>query len=172
MKYFFLFIYSLFIQIHAEITPPNYDFNLSKIEIFFPKKTIEEVKKNYPKIKIIEDAGDSKIYFIKFQAKEYTLDIYTQVKNEKIIDVYIRLPQYFHHDLVLKELQTNYKKQNSFSRKDGSALYTWLNQNGTNILYHGSCSITCFPMFLEIVSNESGMTPLYKKFNQAIPISK
>jgi len=172
MKYLFLFIYSLFIQIHAEITPPNYDFNLSKIEIFFPKKSFEEVKKKHPEIKIIEDGGDSKIYFIKFQAKEYTLDIYTQVKNEIIIDVYIRLPQYFHHDLVLKELQTNYKKQNSFSRKDGSALYTWLNQNGTNILYQGSCSITCFPMFLEIVSNESGITPLYKKFNQAIPISK
>jgi hypothetical protein len=78
------------------------------------------------------------------------------------------MPQYFNHDLFLKELQTKWKKQDKFVRKDQSSLYTWFNRDQMNILYHGSCSITCFPMFIEFSSLDKSLKPLYVKFNEAL----
>ena len=156
--------------IHAAITPPNYDFTLKSLETFLPGKSIEEVKKTYPKYKTLEDNGDAKLFLFEIKKPNYKLDIYTQVKKEQITDLYVRLPQFFVHDILLLELQTKWKKQDSFIRKDGSALYTWMNRDNFNIIYHGSCSITCFPMFLEIVSTEKSVHPLYNKFNEALPV--
>lgn len=163
----FIFLFSTII--HAAITPPNYDFTLNSLETFLPGKSIEEVKKANPKFKTIEDNGDAKTYLFIIKKPNYKLDIYTQVKKDVITDLYVRLPQHFVHDILLKDLQTKWKKQDRFVRKDGSALYTWMNRDNFNILYHGTCSITCFPMFLEIVSNEKSVRPLYNKLNEALP---
>lgn len=166
MKLLLIFFISV---IYAGIIPPNYDFNLKTLEIYYPGKLIEEVKKANPSFKIIEESGDKKIYFFQFKRSNYILDIYTQVNKDQITDLYVRLPQYFLHDLILKELQAKWKKQDRFKRKDGSALYTWLNRENFNIIYHGSCSITCFPMFLEIVSTDKTVKSFYRKFNEAFP---
>jgi hypothetical protein len=166
MKILFLLIS---FYLYAEITPPNYDFTLKSLEIFYPGKPIEEVKKLNPKYKTIEDNGDAKLFLFQIKKANYKLDIYTQVKKDQITDLYVRLPQHFIHDIVLKDLQKTWKKQDRFVRKDGSALYTWLNRDNFNIIYQGSCSITCFPMFLEIVSTDKAVKPLYNKFNEAVP---
>ena len=166
------FIFLFISLVHAEITPPNYDFTLKTLEIFYPGKPIEEVKKSYPKYKTIEDSGDKKIFLFHLKRPNYILDVYTQVKADQITDVYVRLPQHFLHDTLLKELQTKWKKQDRYTRKDGSALYTWFNRDNFNIIYHGSCSITCFPMFIEIMSTDKTVQPLYIKFNEALPISE
>jgi len=164
----FLFLLTSF-YLYAKITPPNYDFTLKSLEIFYPGKPIEEVKKLNPKYKTIEDNGDAKLLFFQIKKANYKLDIYTQVKKDQITDLYVRLPQHFVHDILLKDLQTTWKKQDRFIRKDGSALYTWMNRDNFNIIYQGSCSITCFPMFLEIVSTDKSVKPLYNKFNEAVP---
>ncbi len=165
LKIFLIF----FVRIHAEITPPNYDFTLKTLENFAPGKSIEELKKTNPKFDIFSETGDQKILRFKLQRKDYMLDIYTQVKKDIITDLFVRLPQHFLHDLFLKELQSKWKKQDKFVRHDKSALYIWLDKDSTNIIYHGSCSITCFPMFLEIVSTDKTVEPLYKKLNVALP---
>jgi hypothetical protein len=172
MKLFFIILFSLVTGVHAKITPPNYDFKFEIIENFFPTKSFEEIKKQKLKIETIEDNGDQKLFKIKLVKKDYSLDIYAQVKKDIIVDTYIRMPQYFSHDLFLKELQTKWKKQDKFKHKDGSSYYTWFNRDNMNILYQGSCSITCFPMFIEFVSTDKSVSPLYNKFNEALPIWK
>lgn len=154
----------------AEIKPPNNDFTLAVIESFFPGQSVEKIKSDKTiQLDIFEDNGNLKTLKIRLKKTNYTLDIYLQTKDDKITDLYVRLPQHFLHDLVLADLQKKYKKQDKFIRKDLSALYTWMNRDGNNIIYHGSCSITCFPMFLEIVSTEKTVTPFYQKFNVALP---
>lgn len=168
MKIFFLLLFNL---VHAGITPPNYDFSLNTLELFLPGKLIEDVKKANPKFKIVEENGEKKILLFQYKRPNYILDLYTQVNKDKITDLYVRLPQHFIHDSFLKELQTKWKKQDRFTRKDGSALYTWFNRDNFNIIYQGSCSITCFPMFIEIMSTDKTVQPLYIKLNEAVPAS-
>ncbi|MBC7712156.1 MAG: hypothetical protein H7177_02390 [Rhizobacter sp.] len=164
----FLMVFST--PLHPEIKPPNYDFTLALIEPFFPGKSITDIHKDKTiKSDIFEDNGNAKIIRFKLKRANYSLDIYTQVKDDKISDVFVRLPQYFIHDLFLTDLVKRYKKQDKFIRHDMSALYVWMNRDGNNILYHGSCSITCFPMFVEVVNKDPKVIPLYQKFNEALP---
>lgn len=165
LSYLFASIFS----IHAEITPPNYDFTLKSIDNFTPGKNIEEIKKQNPKFDIFEDNGDQKILRFKLKRAEYSLDVYTQVKKDIVTDLFVRLPQHFLHDIFLKDLQDKWKKQDKYVRRDRSAIYVWLNRDNVNIIYHGSCSITCFPMFIEIVSTDKSVVPMYVKLNEALP---
>ena len=169
MSLLFLAIFTTIFKIHAEITPPNYNFTLQSLENFMPGKKIEEIKKTNPKFDIFSDNGDQKILRFKLLRANYTLDLYTQVKKDQITDLFVRLPQHFLHDLFLKDLQTKWKKQDKFKRHDRSAVYVWLNRDNTNIIYHGSCSITCFPMFIEIVSTDKSVIPMYQKLNESLP---
>lgn len=155
--------------IHAEITPPNYDFTLKSIENFTPGKNIEDIKKQNPKFDLFSDNGEQKILRFKLKRTNYILDVYTQVKKDTVTDLFVRLPQHFLHDIFLTDLQKKWKKQDRFVRHDRSAIYVWLNRDNTNIIYHGSCSITCFPMFIEIVSTDKSVTPMYVKLNEALP---
>jgi hypothetical protein len=167
---FSCFICGFSIYVSAEITPPNYDFTIATIEPFFPGKSVVDLPKDKSiQSDIFEDMGNQKIMRFKIKRASYVLDIYAQTKDDKITAVFIRLPQHFLHDLFLKDLQTKFKKQDRYVRKDMSALYVWLNRDNNNIIYHGSCSITCFPMFIEVVSTDKTVTPLYQKFNEAIP---
>ncbi|MBP9681454.1 MAG: hypothetical protein KBD76_08615 [Bacteriovorax sp.] len=165
---FIHFLVSIF-SVLAEITPPNYEFTLKSIDNFKPGKNIEEVKKQNPKFDLFEDSGDQKILRFKLMRANYSLDVYTQVKKDIITDLFVRLPQHFLHDIFLLDLQKQWKKQDRYVRHDRSALYVWLNREETNIIYHGSCSITCFPMFIEIVSTNKDVIPMYQKLNLALP---
>lgn len=159
-------------DIQAQSKSPNYDFTITSLELFFPGKSLAEVKKSQPKFDLFEDLGDVKILRFQLRRAGYMLDVYTQVKGDTINALYVRLPQHFLHDLLLADLQKRYKKQDHFVRKDLSALYVWKNRESNNIIYHGSCSITCFPMFLEVVSASPDIIPLYQKFNEALPIGE
>jgi hypothetical protein len=163
-------ISSTITEINAEIKTPNYDFTLSSLELFFPGRSLEVAKKSQAKFDVFEDSGDQKILRFKLLRAGYVLDVYTQVKQDQFTDMYVRLPQHFLHDLMLSDLQKRYKKQTHYVKKDSSALYVWKNIDGNNIVYQGSCSITCFPMFLEVVKASSEVIPLYQKFNDALPL--
>lgn len=161
---------SISTAIFAEIKPPNYDFTFESLGPFLPGGTLEKAKSDKTiQSDIFEDNGNLKIMRFKLKRANYHLDIYVQVKDDKITDMYVRLPQHFIHDIFLADLQKKYKKQDKYVQKDMSALYVWMNRDNNNIIYHGSCSITCFPMFVEVVSNDKTVVPLYKKLNDALP---
>ena len=164
------FALSISTAIFAEIKPPNYDFTFESLGPFLPGGTLEKAKSDKTiQSDIFEDNGNLKIMRFKLKRANYHLDIYVQVKDDKITDMYVRLPQHFIHDIFLADLQKKYKKQDKYVQKDMSALYVWMNRDNNNIIYHGSCSITCFPMFVEVVSTDKTVVPLYKKFNDALP---
>jgi hypothetical protein len=169
MPLLFILLCFFILPIHAEITPPNYDFTLKSIEDFSPGKNIEVLKKQNPKFDIFSDNGDQKILRFKLKRTNYSLDVYTQVKKEIITDLFVRLPQHFLHDILLRDLQKKWNKQDRYTRHDKSAIYVWLNRENVNIIYHGSCSITCFPMFIELVSKDPSVVPMYEKLNTALP---
>jgi hypothetical protein len=158
----------------AEIIPPNYGFTLSEVEFFFPSKSFQDAKKKFPNspTQVLVDSGVNKLYFMRIKNSRYHLDIYTQVKEDTIVDTYIRMPQHFYHDQLLSDLQTKWKKQDNFYKKNQTAHYNWYNRDAMNILYEGSCTITCFPMFIEFASNDKNLVPLYKKFNESLLLSK
>lgn len=164
-------IYStLLFTVSAEIKTPNYDFTPATLEPFFPGSTMEKIKADKAIVSdIFEDNGNQKIIKIKLQKPNYRLDIFLQTKDDIVTDLFVRLPQHFNHDLLLTELQKKYKKQDKFVRKDMSALYVWMGRDGNNILYHGSCSVACFPMFIEFVKADKTIVPLYQKLNEALP---
>ena len=163
--------YSLLLfTVSAEIKTPNYGFSTNVIEPFFPGSTMEKIKADKTIVSdIYEDNGNEKIIKLKLKKPEYHLDMFIQTKDDKVTDLFVRLPQYFNHDKFLTDLQKKYKKQDKYARKDLSALYMWMNRDGNNIIYHGSCSVSCFPMFIEFVSTDKSVVPLYSKFNEAIP---
>jgi hypothetical protein len=163
----FLLITCLFL---AVFTASAADFTLALIEPFFPGNSVEKIKSDKTiQSDIFEDNGNQKILKLKLKSANPKLDIFLQTKDDKVTDLFVRLPQHLSHDSVLAELQKKYKKQESFSRKDRSALYKWMNKDGNNIIYNGICSITCFPMFIEVVSTDKTVTPLSQKFNDATP---
>lgn len=157
-------------RIYAEIKPPNYDFTFASLEPFLPGGNLEKIKSDKTiQSDIFEDNGNLKILRIKLKRANYHIDVYVQTKDGKITDMFARLPQHFIHDIFLADLQKKYKKQDKYVQKDMNALYVWMNRDGNNIIYQGSCSITCFPMFVEVVSGDKSVVPLYQKFNEALP---
>jgi len=170
----FLLLMGLFLsfstRIYAEIKPPNYDFTFASLGSFLPGGTLEKIKSDKTiQSDIFEDNGNLKILRIKLKRANYNIDVYVQTKDDKITDMFARLPQHFIHDIFLADLQKKYKKQDKYVQKDMNALYVWMNRDGNNIIYQGSCSITCFPMFVEVVSGDKSVVPLYQKFNEALP---
>lgn len=157
-------------MINAEIKPPNYDFTLASLEPFFPGGNMEKIKSDKTiQSDLYEDNGNNKILRYKLKRANYSLNVFVQTKDDKVTDMFVRLPQHFLHDVFLTDLQKKYKKQDKYVQHDMSALYVWMNRDGNNIIYQGSCSITCFPMFIEVVSTDKSVVPLYKKFNEALP---
>ena len=165
-----VFLLGMSIPLRAEIAVPNYDFSLAILEPFYPGASLEKIKSDKTtQSEIYEDAGNLKTYKVKLKKANYKLDIFVQTKDDKVTSMFVRLPQYFNHDLLLTELQKKFKKQDKFVRKDMSALYVWMNKDGNNLIYHGTCTITCFPMFIEVVSTDKTVIPFYQKMNLSIP---
>lgn len=154
----------------SEIKVPNYDFSYNSLNLFMPGQTNSTLlKNNFFTSTMYEDNAQLKIWKHKFIKKNYSLDIYTQVKDDIILNTYVRLPQYFSHDQFLLELHKLFKKQNQYKRENASALYLWENAKGNKIIYQASCSITCFPMFIEIMDPKNNEQSFYQKFNAALP---
>lgn len=68
------------------------------------------------------------------------------------MDFYAKLPSYFLHDIFLQSLVNRYGKQNSYVKKERSAVYIWNNIEGNKHYYSGSCTITCFPVFYSVIA--------------------
>lgn len=157
-------------KIFAEIVPPNYKFELKLLERFLPGNDYTKLEADKTLSLIpFEKNGDNQIIQTKLISSHYIIEIYLQINSGQITSSFIKFPQHFSHDQLLDQLQKQYKKQDQFTRKDMSALYTWNNREGKNILYHGTCTISCFPLFIEFVQSDGKSTTLYQKFNDLLP---
>jgi len=152
----FLYIVLLVMSSHsliAEVEPYNYDFTIDKLNLFWPGKTLDEANKKYGKPELLKKT-ESVIYW-KYNLihVRYKFPIFVQVnrKTKKIMDFYARLPNYFLHNIFHQGLINRFGPQKHYYPYERSAVYKWENtKEGLDILYSGTCTITCFPIFVAV----------------------
>lgn len=138
----------------AKVDPKNYDFTYDKFKIFYPGNSLDQVKKNYPKPELISKKGAFENYKVDIIHVRYKFPVFFQVKDNKIVDFFAKLPSYFIHDIFHQSLINRFGMQNKYSHKDGTSFYVWNNADGLLLTYSGACTITCFPIFLHGISNK------------------
>ncbi len=153
----------------ALIEEPNYNFTFDKFEVFNPGKNLSDIKKTYPKVKLINKSGSTELYEVDIIHQRYKFPLYFQIKEQKVVDYFARLPNYFIHDTFHQSLINRFGKQNKFYNKNSTSFYMWSNANGNIITYSGACTITCFPIFVHVISSKDQTLlkeSLLEKFNK------
>ena len=74
------------------------------------------------------------------------------------------LPQYFSHDLFHQALINRLGKQDSYLKKNKTAVYRWKNRKGLNYIYAGACTITCFPIYYAVYRQNPETVPIIMQF--------
>lgn len=154
-RFIFLLIIVIFIikiiinQSFAVVTPPNFGFKLDFLDNFFPGKEVASVLKLYgPAQTLLKLESGITIYRFTLNTVRFTFSVLVQVYNEKILDLYIPWPAYFLHDMLHADLIKKFSKHTKYFHHEGQSIYIWENYQGIKITYSGTCTITCFPLFL------------------------
>lgn len=159
----FLLIFSLLWigkEIHGLVDPPNYNFQLAELENFAPGVKLDSLKEKYGKgLLINKSKGNNVLKFTIFHTR-FHFPLLLQALNNEILDYFCRLPSYFIHDIFLKSLVEKYGKQDAYRKNGEEAIYYWRNENGNEIFYMASCSITCFPNYLSVSKKSLGKKSL------------
>ena len=146
----FLFVYLYTDKSFSKVVPPNYGFTLEDLQDFSPGKNFSEIEKKWGKAEFYLKNKKLKIYKIHLIKKSFRFPLYLQVFDEKIIEFYAKLPSYFSHDLFLKELIKTHGKQNEYFKQNNLAIYEWKKEDNLKLIYSGSCTITCFPIYYQV----------------------
>ncbi|OFZ48463.1 MAG: hypothetical protein A2381_03460 [Bdellovibrionales bacterium RIFOXYB1_FULL_37_110] len=150
----------------AKVEAFNYNFSLEILEDFYPDKTLESIEKKYNKGANISSNADYKIIKYLINHQRYTFPVFVQYYKDKSVDFYVRLPSYFMHDIFHESLIKKLGKQDTYSKYEESASYTWKNVKDTQHFYRAECTITCFPIFYSVITKKSdlpGYLPILKQ---------
>jgi hypothetical protein len=157
--------------VSAKIDPPNYNFSVDALEVFQPNKMFKDIEAKYGKGELIEDSQEMKTYKFYVAHIRYKFPVYVQIYKKKSLGFFAKLPTYFLHDLFHQSLINRFGKQDSYFKKELSAIYQWKNKDGIKHTYNGSCTITCFPVYyaaaLAVPPEIEGYQTILKKFTQA-----
>lgn len=149
----------MFQPLKAKVEAPNYHFDLKEFDAFLPGKAIEPVSGQFqPLIK----KNGSLLFQTQIKKERYQIPLFITLENNKVIDFYAKLPSYFLHDVFFQSLVNRYGKQTRYQMKDEHAVYTW-NLGDTLITYSATCTITCFPIYLSIASQQHKDKSLLKQ---------
>jgi len=151
--------------IYAKVDPPNYNFSLDELKIFSPFTKLEDIKKKYTNLTIVENSNGLITYKTYHTQLRYKFPVLFQVKNDVVTDFYARLPAYFLHDVFHQSLINRYKKQDYYHKDQEQAVYIWKDKENINHIYSGACSITCFPIYY-------AQYPKKHNFGNYIPVIK
>lgn len=152
----------------SKVEAPNYDFTLNKLEPFTPGMKISDIPNSIGKGETTEDNGDTKIIRYNLVHARYSFPIFVQTKNGIILDFYARFPTYFLHDTFHQSLINKFGKQDKYYKQESNAVYLWNNENGIKVLYSGTCTITCYPIYvsyIQVTQKKGDFVPLIKKFS-------
>ncbi len=171
-------IFFLSLTCYAKVDPPNYNFSLDAFQLFRPGNTVEEIKKKYPRFEVIDQKADSYTLKVYVAHLRYRFPVFIQIFRDKSVDFIARLPNYFLHDLFHQSLINRYGKQDSYRKREESALYIWNGaKDGVKKIYNGTCTITCFPVWYAEESlappvEFNGYQSLLKKFDEAVAVKE
>lgn len=136
-------------QLFGQIQPPNYDFSLDSLKVFFPNSNLAQMSAAHGAFEEVEKKGNTRLLRFNVAHIRYRFPVYVQVdKEDTPLEFFARLPNYFLHDLFHQSIINRFEKQNHFLNKNGTAVYKWDDREGMNMTYSATCTITCFPIFL------------------------
>jgi hypothetical protein len=156
-----LFFLAVSLPSWGKVEPYNYNFSLEILDDFWPEKSEQSIEAKYKKGVLISKKEDYRIVKYVVNHQRYTFPILVQYFKEKSVDFYIRLPSYFIHDIFHESLVKKLGKQDTYSKYEESASYSWKNAKECKHYYRAECTITCFPIFYSVVSNKSDL-PSYQ----------
>lgn len=162
---FILPCFSLMFQpLNAKVESPNYNFELTSLDDFYPGKFISEIEKKYGRSEVL--GKESELTTQKFLVKHprYNVSAILQEKSGEVQDVFFRLPSYFLHDSFFQSLVNRLGKQSTYKKVGEEAFYVW-NKDSLRHVYSAACTITCFPIFyaIEKRENSNGLLSKLKK---------
>lgn len=135
----------------AKVLAPNYHFSFDEFNSYLPGQTIEPSSGQFlPMIK----KNSTQLFQSQIKKERYIIPIFITLQNNKVIDFYAKLPIYFLHDIFLQSLVNRFGKQTSYKMKDEHAVYQW-ELKDLSITYSATCTITCFPIFISIASQQN-----------------
>ncbi len=136
----------------AKVDPPNYNFSLDTFNDFWPGKTLDSLQKKYGKGTLIKTEGSVTSYRFLVEQLRYKFPVFVQIHQNKVLDFYGRLPTYFLHDVFHQSIINRFQKQDSYKKIEQNAIYIWKNKKNARIIYSGTCTITCFPLYFTAVT--------------------
>ena len=152
-KYLFLiWCCWILIPLQAKVTPPNYNFSLDTLQNFWPGTLLSAIQKKYGTGTIIQKDDTTTIYKFYVEQIRYKFPIFIQVYAGKVLDFYCRLPTYFLHDIFHQSIINRFRVQDSYKKIEANAIYIWKNRNGVDLIYSGTCTITCFPIYFAAIT--------------------
>lgn len=153
----------MFQPLKAKVESPNYHFDLKEFDSYLPGKTIEP---SSGQLLLLNKKGSTTLYKSEIKTTKYHIPLFITLEKNTVIDFYAKLPSYFLHDVFFQSLINQYGKQTSYQMKNEHAVYTW-DTKELLITYSATCTITCFPLFLSIASQQNKNKSLLKqlKFN-------
>jgi hypothetical protein len=134
----------------GKVDPPNYDFSVTKFDLFMPGKKLVDIEKKYPKKELAWKQANYIVYKFYIEHIRYKFPILVQFKQGIVTDFHARLPQYFLHDIFHQSLINRLGKQDIYKKREEQAVYIWNNKNQAKHIYAGACTITCFPIFYAV----------------------
>lgn len=170
MKAFTIFILLLIsFTANSAVEPPNYNFKIADLDIFYPGKKLEDIEKKYGKGQMTSNNDPYKIYKFKVKNLRYTFSLWVQTKNKIVTDFYTKLPDYFLHNVFHQSIITHVgAKQDVYKKIEEQALYIWENQKDLRHVYSGGCTITCFPIYYSVMKTKKKWDPDYKPYHSII----
>ena len=145
----FSFLYFLSGQdIQGQVIPPNYNFSLNALRVFYPGQPLRGIIRRYGRGEIIKQQESTRLMRFYVKHLRYQFSVMVQIQENKVVDFLATLPSYFLHDVFHQSLINRYGKQNRYFHQETSAVYLWKNKNGIDFIYRATCTITCFPIYL------------------------
>jgi hypothetical protein len=157
---------TVFQPLNAKVEPPNYNFSLDTLKDFDPGNTNSDLEKKYGKAEIVtEKSGIQTLRFYVAHIR-YKFPVIVQVKDGVVLDYFARLPSYFLHDVFFQSLINRQGKQNEYKKVGEEAVYIWT-KAPLKMVYSAACTITCFPIFYAVFSEDQSPAPLLQQMKNA-----
>jgi hypothetical protein len=136
----------------AKVDPPNYNFSIDSLAIFFPGKSLKAIQDKFGKGELMNTKGDTRVFKFYVAYVRYRFPVIIQVKQGTILDFFARLPSYFSHDIFHQSLINRLGKQDRYMKYERSAVYIWNKSEKESLqhVYSGACTITCFPQYYSV----------------------
>lgn len=160
-----LFIYSLIFclftwaPLSAQVEAPNYDFSLDSLSVFYPGQNLQSMVQEHGEGELLEKAAKTRLFKFYVAHIRYKFPVFVQVDRDgQALDFFARLPTYFLHDIFHQSLINRYGNQQEYFRQENNAVYKWTELDSMQLTYSGTCTITCFPIYLTGVGQNLAQT--------------